>query len=270
MLVEPEHVTFHVDLIDDPDAPARESIDPEELSGLIDSMGSNGLRQAIGLRRRANSDRAEILWGHRRTMAARALGWLTIEAKLYPASYDPAIARIEENLVRADLNPREEATAARALIKAGRTIEDVCRIMRRSRPWVDSRLRILDMPGILQDAVAAHDLGLAVADALAQVDHIDYLLDLVREAKRTGATRRTVDTWVAHYLADRERIIANHETVAQIISRREKYVVTIHCEVCDEPTPIEQSALVRACVNCLDQLDNAKRESAQAARQAPE
>lgn len=263
---EPELRDFAVDSIDDPDNPSRESFDQDALEALMQSMSASGLRQPIGLVLRANSSRGQVSWGHRRTVAARKLGWPTIKAFVYPHGTDPMTARIEENFVRDDLNPREEARCARDLYNQHGSIYDVARIMRRSRPWVEQRLELLAWPQILQDAAASRDLGLGVCAALAQVDHIDYLTSLVKEAARTGATRRTVDTWVAHYAADRDRIIANHETVQQIIERRDHYTVMASCEVCGEAHPILETALLRACKHCLDQLDEAKREEAQAHR----
>lgn len=258
MLTEPTTTQYPLDQIDAPDSALRESIDEDALSALADSMGAHGLRQPIGLRARQDNPRAEVIWGHRRFLAALTLGWLTIEAKLYPWDYSPAIARIEENLVRADLNPREEARAAQELATSGRSMAEISRIMRRSPAWVAQRLRILTWPQELGDAVAAGELGISVADALAQVDHHDYRGELIKEAVRTGATRRTVDTWIAAYLADRDRIIQNHETIAQIINRRETYIVTTPCEVCDTVKPLAETALIRACTNCLRELDDAK------------
>jgi len=104
-----------LDRIDEPAAPLREAIDPSALGELTDSLATDGLLQPIGLRGPNGEGRYEIIWGHRRFLAARSLGWTTIGARLCPWDTSPTMARMTENFQRTDLNPREEALAIQKL-----------------------------------------------------------------------------------------------------------------------------------------------------------
>src|SRR5712664_2221472 len=104
-----------LDAVDVPAEPLRESIDPQALGDLADDMAVNNLLQPIGARGPSPTNRYEVVWGHRRLLAARMLDWPSIPARVCPWPTDPALARIAENMMRTDLNPREEAHAVSAL-----------------------------------------------------------------------------------------------------------------------------------------------------------
>jgi len=104
------------------------------------------------------------------------------------------------------------------------------------------------------------------AGILAEIDHDEYRKDLVDEAKRTGASAATLGVWLAHYHADRDRILANRETVHEILSRRETFRVLFTCECCSREYDTQQSVILRVCTDCKRTLDE---ERAQAERPQP-
>jgi ParB/RepB/Spo0J family partition protein len=250
-----------MDAIDPPAAPLRESIDPEYLGRLADSMATTGLLQSIGLRGPSPERRYEVVWGDCRSRAARMLKWPSIPARVCDWSTPPGEARAAENLQRHDLNPREEARECKRLYDEGKPIAQVARTLRRSIGWVESRIELLRWPQDLQDRVAAGELPMSSARLLAEIDHDGYRADLLREIARTGATAPIVSTWLAHYQADRERIIRNNDTVEQIVARREAFVIMFDCEVCAKRADTRESVLLRICSDCKQTLDDEKREA---------
>lgn len=246
--------TIPLDAVDDPAVPLRESFDPTALGELADDMAVNGLLQPIGARGPSPENRYEIVWGHRRVKAARLLGWVTVPARVCPWPTAPELARIAENLQRADLNPREEARAVSAFRGQGKPLAEIARIMRRSVGWVESRLELLEWPTELADKVASGVLTFAVARLLADVTHDAYRASLINEATRSGATAPVVSVWVAHFAADRDRIIRNAETVEQIVSRREEFIVLYICDACLEQRDSKTSVLLRVCRDCVTNL----------------
>jgi len=252
-------IQFHdralaVDSIDEPAAPSREAMDPMALGALADDMAVNGLLQPIGARGPNEHGRFEVVWGHRRLMAARILHWPGIAARVCEWSVDPLVARLSENLIRADLNAREEARQVAELRARGKPLAEIARIMRRSVGWIDARLELLTWPTELQDRVVSGELAFAVARQLAEVDHEAYRAELVAEAIRTGAPAATVSIWLAHYAADRDRIIRNRETVSEIVGRRETFQVMCTCEVCRTQADSKQTVLLRVCPRCVNAL----------------
>lgn len=247
-----------LELIDEPAHQLRERIDPASLTELADSMAGEGLHQPIGVRRVAGVDRYEIVWGHRRYLAARLLRWPEIAARVFPVGFDPLLAAVSENLQRTDLTALEEAHALQRFVDRGQPLELVARLFRRSESWCRARLAILGYPPDVQSAIEAKLLTLAVAAVLAQIDHKEYRESLIRDAARTGCTVSTAEVWRAHYLSDRDRLIHNQLVIEQMVERRSAYRLLVACDWCEEETPYDESGSVRLCTDCLKQLLEAK------------
>lgn len=236
-----------LDAVSDPDAPARDSISDERLGALADDMANNGLLEPIGLVDLGQGVAFQVIWGHRRTLAARRLRWPTIEAFVYPVGTDIRQARMAENAFHEQLTPLEEARECQLWLDGGMSRTEIARRRRRSVEWVEGRLAMLSWPDDVRQAVAAGELGLAVARELVAVDFGPYRADLIAEAKRAGATARVVAAWAAAYHADRDRIVANTITIEEIHQRRHEYIVQSICEVCGAQRPLEDFRTIRLC-----------------------
>ena len=79
-----------------------------DLSSLMESMRKHGLLNPIVI-----NNRNELVAGHRRTEAARRLGWTTIEARIVDNDEDVDLVEmeIEENTQRKNLTTDELAEA---------------------------------------------------------------------------------------------------------------------------------------------------------------
>ncbi len=255
---------FHeldLDKIREPGEQHRERIDPDRLGALADSIAAEGLHQPIGVRGPLPDNTFEIVWGHRRFLAVRTLRWPRIMAKVFPADFDPLLARGSENLQREQLNPVEEAHLVRLYTERGHSRSEIARLCRRSLPWVAERIALLDLPPDLLDAIREHGLSLAVAHQLRDVDHEPYRRQLTYEAVVHGATAASAALWRQHYLSDRDRIVGNNLRIEQIIQDRERFRLMYPCDWCSEPTPYEGTRTVRLCVSCDQQLQDAKQQA---------
>lgn len=244
-------------LIDEPARALRESISEEALGELADSMAAEGLHQPIGLSGPDASGRYRIIWGHRRYLAARLLRWDQIAAKVVRTDGDSLLAAVSENLQRADLSPLEEAHAIERFRERGESLSAIARQFRRSAAWVQTRLDLLSLPGDLQDTIRRGTLTLSVADALRRIDHLDYRAELIAEAERTGATAATVAVWVAHYEADKPRIVNNLLTVKEIAARREAWKIVYACDACHAEVDYEATTSWRLCASCSQDIQAA-------------
>ncbi len=79
-----------------------------DLSSLMDSLRRHGLMSPVVI-----NSRNELIAGHRRTEAARRLGWTTIEVRVVDTdeTADLVEMEIEENTQRKNLTPDELAEA---------------------------------------------------------------------------------------------------------------------------------------------------------------
>lgn len=269
-----EHATIaHVplDQIQPPPHQLRSEIDPAALADLADSLAAHGQLQPIGLQPQRGDPCYVIIYGHRRYLAAQALGWTTIAAIIHPPHADRLNLALAENMQRSDLTPIEEARALAMLVARGLPTHTIAGMVRRSPAWCDSRLRLLKLPDDIQDAIHRHQLPVSIAHALARIDHESYRAYLVRDALAHGASLRTVESWVQHFLTERETITRNSDMVDEIAARRDQYVVLAPCGWCADPVPFETLHTWRLCTACHSQLVQHRQLAASAAApDAPE
>jgi ParB family chromosome partitioning protein len=172
--------TIPIELIEpNPDQP-RKTFNEADLAELSESIAEKGLIQPILVRPLPGpTERYQIVAGERRWRAAQ-------KARLHEA---PCVVReltdretleiaIVENVQRADLNAVEEARALRQLVETfGHTQEDVARALGKSRAHVANTLRLLALPGPVQDRLAAGEISAGHARAVATAPDPVALVD---------------------------------------------------------------------------------------------
>lgn len=192
--------TVPLSQIIEPPAPLRGSIDPEKLRELAASLKEHGQLQAVVLVR--DGENWRLVAGHRRYLAAKLLGWETLEAKLLPAGRTPwELVALAENTQREDLTPVEEARVLYTLVHdQSRDVDETASRFGKSRAWVDARLDLCSYPEDLLDAVHARTISLGVARELSRVTDDGYRGFLLYHAVEGGATVKSIRIQVEDWL----------------------------------------------------------------------
>ncbi len=144
----------------------------EGIEALAESIKELGLLQPILVRpSRDPGDNYEIVAGERRWRAAQ-------KAQLHDV---PVVVRtiddvdalqigLVENLQRSDLTPIDEAAGYKALIEDHRhTQEDLARLVGKSRSHIANTMRLLDLPGPVQEMIRQGRLSAGQGRALVGV-----------------------------------------------------------------------------------------------------
>ncbi|MGH7429699.1 MAG: ParB/RepB/Spo0J family partition protein, partial [Candidatus Methylomirabilaceae bacterium] len=133
----------------------RQAMDPQELSGLVESIRRHGVLQPIVVR--ASAGGFEVVAGERRWRAAEAAGLTTIPALVKTLTDQEALElALVENLQREDLNALERARAYRRLMADfGLTQEEIAEQVGKSQPSIANSLRLLNLPPQIQVSLEA-------------------------------------------------------------------------------------------------------------------
>ncbi len=174
----------------------RLSIAPNELEDLKKSIRDFGFVGYIPVRKSDPTDPAsplEIVYGHRRVMAARLLGMETIPVMLCQLD-DAAMMRLAfvENSTQKKMTYWEEARHFKEMQeRLGLSVRKLAEMLGLSRNYVHSRLQLLALPEGSPLRIAAERNDIVMANALAftnlsrslDPDQLELLLDDVRKGE---------------------------------------------------------------------------------------
>jgi ParB/RepB/Spo0J family partition protein len=185
-----------IGLIDDPKRPSRATFDEAKLEELIASIRDGGLIQPISVVERR--ERYEVLAGHRRLIACRALGHTHIRGRVYPDGTElAALVQVHENVIREDLNPAEEAEYWWRLLEeqCGGDTNRLAGLLHLSLQHVERRLLLKTGDEDVFAALGQGLIGAGVAEELNRVKDRSRRVMYLDAAVRGGATRALIREW---------------------------------------------------------------------------
>jgi ParB/RepB/Spo0J family partition protein len=143
----------------------RRRFDEQALSELAASIGQHGVLQPLVV---ATHDGGyTLIAGERRYRAAKLAGLTQVPVSVRDASEHAIELAVDENLHRQDLDPVEEAHAFQTILQSGRLSKKaLAERVSKSPQYVNERLRLLDLPEPIQQAVAAGTIPVRLAKPL--------------------------------------------------------------------------------------------------------
>lgn len=253
-----------LDLIDLPEHDLRATVDDDAIDELADSLRDVGQLQAIAVRPKPDG-RFEVVFGARRTRAARSIEWTDIRAEIFEDDGEQRTAakKLIENVQRQDLTPIEEGYGLFALIGEGdANIRTLQKQTGKSRDWIKSRLELVQLPEDLQAAVQNGDIGVQVAKHLGTIQHDEIRAQYLAHATENGCTADQAKLWAANAqyaeagLASMQLSEADFErlqTEPQVVEQ--KY----HCFVCAAEKSWRQVNTLVMCGPCQDKISDNRR-----------
>lgn len=249
--------------IDLPQKDLRASVDDERLEELAASLRDVGQLQPIGVLP-IDGDRFEVVYGARRTRAARINGWLEINADIVEENHTatPAAKKLIENVQRENLTPIEEGYGLLDLIGDG---EADVRILQRqtgkSRSWINDRLRLVTLPADVQGAVQSGLLSMAAAFHLGQIENEQIRSQYVTSAIENGCTADTAKLWAAQASFAATGLVPHGMTEEQIqnaIEHAPTAEMMFMCFVCNASRRGREVISAILCSGCHTQIAEAR------------
>lgn len=239
-----------LDVIDEPSVAIRSRIDDSSLSELVDSIKSNGLIQPIILRKRG--ERYEIVAGHRRFLAFKQLGRLTIPAIVRSLNDTGAdIVKLSENFYREEVNVVDEAKFLAGLIERHRlTISQLAEKINRSETYIRERLDMVNWDPLILDYLYNDKIIFTAAKFLAQIKDEGIRRSWLDIAVRCGITAAQAKAWLDQYQKGALPAQPSPEAVAEIESGGLGVVIEKECGICGEKGNLKEMKVIMVHPDC--------------------
>jgi len=176
----------------------RLNFDDETLKELANSIKENGLIQPISVRPIERG--YEIIAGERRFRAMVLLGFTAIPCIISNVN-DTQLAEMAlvENIQREDLSAIEEAKAFLVMIENQALTQDkIAQKMGKSQSSVANKIRLLQLPQEIQDAVTSHQITERHARALLAAQP-DERIDIYKKIVGQNLNVRQTEALIEHH-----------------------------------------------------------------------
>jgi ParB family chromosome partitioning protein len=171
----------------------RRVFDVAALEELATSIAAVGVVQPVIVRQAGEG--YELIAGERRWRAAQIAGFTVVPAIVRAASDVESLElALVENVVRQQLNPVDEAYALKVLLEdLGVTQESLAARVGKSRSAIANKIRLLDLPAVVQESLASGALSEGHGRALLGLSERGKQLQLARRVVEKGLSVRQVE-----------------------------------------------------------------------------
>lgn len=172
----------------------RTRVDEASLTTLAASIRTHGILQPLIVRPVGDAG-FELVAGERRWRAARLAGLQSVPAIIRDVTDAESLeAALIENIQREDLGPLERAAAYEQYLETfGVTVDQLALRLAESRSSISNHLRVLKLRVEIRDLIAAGQLGMGQARALAGIADGERQLSLATVAARRNLSVRQVE-----------------------------------------------------------------------------
>lgn len=170
----------------------------EELEELAESIRTQGIIQALTVRKKNNGIGFELIAGERRLRAAKLVGLSKVPVVVQEITDEKALEfAIIENVQRQGLNPMEEADAYyRLMTEFNLTQEEVAERVGKSRPAVANLIRLRSLPDPIRHSLANGTLSAGHARAILGAPTKPRQIAIWREVMGKGLSVRQTENLV--------------------------------------------------------------------------
>lgn len=244
-----------IDSIDDPKFAIRSRANESTLYALADSIRDVGLIQPILVRPRGA--RFEVVAGHRRLVACRIIGLLTVPCIVNDVDDTSCdTIKLHENFCREDVNIIDEAKWLERIMTAKKAgISELAKMLKRSETFIRTRLDMLKWDKRILEAVALGKIKSGTAYWFAKITdplvRLHYLDVGIKQGISMALARDWFHRWENKGLPEppppQEKVLSSDEPKVEYYGEP--------CQFCGKPIVVGEEKILFVHPECLDALE---------------
>jgi len=244
--------------IDRPVKIARDTIDPERVRELAESIRESGLQQPIKVR--PVNGRYEIVFGDRRYLAHKLLELKTIKAIVTEMDdHETVVIRGIENLQRENLTPSEEAACYKLLkVEGGLGIPQIAKRVGKTYLTIQKYLALAECSEEERRAVDQKKISMQVLACLKEIEDPESFKYHFEMAAANGVTINVARLWVDDYLKSKMgQFYSDGGSGPPGGVESAPRPVYMTCECCQGAVEMKDVRSMVVCIPCLKKVRHA-------------
>lgn len=200
----------------------RKIFEEKALADLVQSIKEKGVLQPLLVCRKGIH--YELIAGERRYRASKEAGLRVVPVRILETNDQEQLEiALIENLIRADLNPIEEAKGYEKLQKEfNLTHDQISQRVSKDRTTVTNALRLLKLPLVVQQELQRGNLSMGHARALLSLEKEHTQLELVHEILTSGLSVRQTEKRVRQLSAPKKPVLVTQRENPNVVFVREE------------------------------------------------
>jgi len=249
-----EYINVSVDLILLPEVEMRITTSREGLEELAEDIRKRGILMPLLVKR--EKDRFRLVAGWRRLEAAKMARLATVPVCIVDGTdFDLEIMKSQENLMRENVNPVDEAKFyANLMTTYGLQIPDLCDVVHKSRQYVESRMDLLALDESFQAAIEGNKIAVSVAREIGRIDDFNERQRALQAAVENGITYKVARLWVADYEKQKAMSIPADAPADYVPHSTVNIEIREYCQLCKEDMEGVRRHILVVCRKCNDAL----------------
>jgi ParB family chromosome partitioning protein len=163
-----------------PDQP-RKNFNNIEIKRLADSIKAKGIIEPLVVRPGQEDGAYQLISGHRRLIAAKEAGLSEVPVIIFNMADNPEnrlVIAMLENIVRAELNPIEEAEGYSKLEKEnGEKIIEIANLFGKDRSSIVNSIRLLQLPEPIKDDIRCGRMKAGHGRAILSINELKDMME---------------------------------------------------------------------------------------------
>jgi len=248
-----------LDVVMLPESPLRVLTSKRKLDELRKSIKERGILVPILVEEMGEGYR--VIAGMRRVLAAKEAGLLRVPALIVQEGEEwKAWASFAENALREEVNAFDEGRYITLLMaKLRKTQTEIAAVLGMSESWVSERLRIVEWPGDVREALIQDRIKYSVGKELSRVGDAGTRAMYLGQAITSGCTPAQATQWRMEW----EREQAARRSIAErgLLDRTGSadQAEEGRCAVCEREVPRGTLRVLLLCPLCVEAIEESLR-----------